>query len=73
MKITLSIIITLVSISFAHAHSNHMSFENVQHDVEQTQDVNNQSSQIRHSVNEGTKHNDVPCVEQHKTTPCKKK
>jgi hypothetical protein len=71
--IKLSILLTFVLVSFAYAHPNHMSFENVQHDVVQTQGVVTGSDKITHA-DESVKHTDtVPCTEQHKEVPCKKK
>ncbi len=73
MMIKLSILLTFFLVSFAYAHPNHMSFENVQHDVVQTQGVVTDADKIMH-VEELIKHDDVvPCIEQHKEVPCKKK
>lgn len=73
--IKISILLTFFTISFAYAHPNHMTFENVQHNSEQTPGISTHSDKIAHNgMQEKLQHNDIiPCMEQHKTMPCKKK
>jgi len=72
--IKLSILLTFFTISSAYAHPNHMSFENTKHNSEHTS-INADTDKITHnSTQEQSGHNDIiPCTEQHKNTPCKKK
>jgi len=74
MMIRLSILLTFFSISFAYAHPNHMSFEDVQHNDEQTQAVLTNTDKVTYHKDEKIKHSEIiPCTEQHKIVPCKKK
>lgn len=72
--IKISILVTFFSISFAYAHPNHLSHEDVQHNnVEQAGRLFNASDKMTQR-NEESGHSDIiPCTEQHKTVPCKKK
>ncbi len=72
--IKISILLTFFTISFAYAHPNHMSYESVQHnDADQTLSLFNDSDKMTH-MKEELGHSDIiPCKEQHKTVPCKKK
>ncbi len=66
---------TLFTISYAYAHPNHMSFEEVKHNNEHTSTTNTDTDKITHNnTQEQSGHSDIiPCTEQHKNTPCKKK
>ena len=69
-----SIILTFFTISLAYAHPNHTTFDNIQHNSEQTADISTVSNKMKHnSTNENLGHSDIiPCMEQHKIIPCKK-
>lgn len=77
MNTHLLILLSLLSISVAYAHPNHMTFEDVQHNSMQIKNTFNASDKINHiAVEEKQGHSDtVPCIEQqqHKSVPCKKK
>lgn len=72
MKIIVFTLLVVFSISLAYAHPNHMSFEAVKHDEQSKQ---SESEKMTHRVIEEKygHHDTVPCTEQHKAMPCKKK
>jgi len=77
MNIKLLVLLSLISISSAFAHPNHMSFENVQHNEQQQAYSHSISERLAHTAREEKlKHGDSkPCRQQtqHKAIPCKKK
>ncbi|MDX2506451.1 MAG: hypothetical protein QNL62_18510 [Gammaproteobacteria bacterium] len=69
------LLMALFFTSWAQAHPNHMSFEDVRHNGHQVQSTTTKSDNSRMGNREEKyAHNDsVPCVEQHKKVPCKRK
>ena len=67
---------TVYSIN-AYAHPNHMSFENVQHEAQNSRQtsINNTDKLLHDNQEHQHRHGDlIPCKEQqHKASPCKKK
>ena len=68
------LLLTFFTISLAYAHPNHMSYEDALHnDENQSHSIFNDSDKITH-IKEELGHTDtIPCTEQHKAVPCKKK
>lgn len=73
--IKFSVILSSFTISLAYAHPNHMTHEDVQHNAEQTSAIYRVSEKMAHkSMEEKLGHSEIlPCTEQHKEMPCKKK
>ncbi len=72
----LSILFIFFAISSAHAHPNHMTYENVKHDkVEQSSDIYKNSDTLIHkNMEKDMGHKQfLPCTEQYKDIPCQKK
>ncbi len=70
-----SIFLVFFTFSSAYAHPVHMTHEGVQHEAEQVSGSLIHTDKIAHdSLQEKTRHSDmIPCTEQHKELPCKKK
>ena len=74
MNAKLLILFSLFFTSLACAHPNHMSFEDVQHDINSISiSVDSDNSVIQIREEEYGHKEFVPCTEQHREVPCKKK
>ncbi len=75
-SVLLAILVSFFMVSSAYAHPNHMTFEQIKHELETLISTSLKTDKMMpYTLQEDYEHNDniVPCTQEHKATPCKKK